>query len=152
MFFKKSVKDHSNLYPPWLKNWLKACIGKSRKMTSKRNRSRNSSVHVGIIVFIFLYSQDSFVVSYYLHSIKVQYNKCIVSSQTRDWTQASCIAGRFFTSWAIRGAQEYWSGYHIPSPEDLPDPGIEPALQADSLPTELWQKSLHNMKFSIISL
>ena len=27
------------------------------------------------------------------------------------------------------------------SPEDLPDPGIEPrspALQADSLPTELW--------------
>ena len=24
------------------------------------------------------------------------------SSQTRDWTQVSCIAGRFFTSWAIR--------------------------------------------------
>ena len=35
---------------------------------------------------------------------------------------------------------EYWSGKHIPSPEDLPDPGIElgsPALQVDSLPTEL---------------
>ena len=37
-------------------------------------------------------------------------------------------------------AQEYWSGWPIPSPADLPDPGIElgsPALQADSLPTEL---------------
>jgi len=32
--------------------------------------------------------------------------------------------------------QEYWSGLPFPSPEDLPDPGIElwsPALQADSL-------------------
>ena len=32
-----------------------------------------------------------------------------VSSQPRDWTQASRIAGRFFTSWATREAQEYWS-------------------------------------------
>ena len=30
-------------------------------------------------------------------------------SQPRDWTQVSHIAGRFFTSWATRGAQEYWS-------------------------------------------
>ena len=39
-----------------------------------------------------------------------------------------------------REAQENWSGWPIPSPVDLPDPGIElgsPALQADSLPTEL---------------
>ena len=27
------------------------------------------------------------------------------SSQPRDWTQVSCIAGGFFTSWATRGAQ-----------------------------------------------
>ena len=35
--------------------------------------------------------------------------------------------------------QEYWSGLPFPSPEDLPDLGIEPgslALQADSLLTE----------------
>ena len=31
-------------------------------------------------------------------------------SQPRDRTQVSCIAGRFFTSWATREAQEYWSG------------------------------------------
>ena len=32
------------------------------------------------------------------------------SSQPRDQTQVSRIAGRFFTSWATREAQEYWSG------------------------------------------
>ena len=33
-----------------------------------------------------------------------------VSSQPRDQTQVFCIAGGFFTSWAAREAQEYWSG------------------------------------------
>ena len=32
------------------------------------------------------------------------------SSQPRDGTQISHIAGAFFTSWAIREAQEYWVG------------------------------------------
>ena len=32
------------------------------------------------------------------------------SSQPRDPTEVSHIAGRFFTSWATREAQEYWSG------------------------------------------
>ena len=35
--------------------------------------------------------------------------------------------------------QEYWSGLPLPSPGDLPDPGIEagsPALQAEALPAE----------------
>ena len=31
-------------------------------------------------------------------------------SQPRDQTQVSCITGGFFTSWATREAQEYWSG------------------------------------------
>ena len=46
----------------------------------------------------------------------------------------------FFTRWATREAQEYWSGLPIPSPGDLPDPGIEPgspALQVDFSPAEL---------------
>ena len=29
------------------------------------------------------------------------------SSQPRDWTQISHTAGKFFTSWATREAQEY---------------------------------------------
>ena len=32
------------------------------------------------------------------------------SSQPRVQTQVSCIAGGFFTSWATKEAQEYWSG------------------------------------------
>ena len=35
--------------------------------------------------------------------------------------------------------QEYWSRLPFPSPEDLPDPGIEPkspALRADALTSE----------------
>ena len=70
------------------------------------------------------------------------------SSQPRDQSQVSRIAGGFFTSWATREAQEYWSGWPIPSLADLPDPGIKPGspeLQADSLPTELSGKSLWEM-------
>ena len=40
--------------------------------------------------------------------------------------------------------QQYWSGLLFPPPGDLPNPGIEPgspALQADSLLTELKGKS-----------
>ena len=61
------------------------------------------------------------------------------SSQPRDQTQFSRIAGRFFTSWATREAQEYGMGSLSLSPPDIPDLGIEPgcpALQVDSLPAE----------------
>ena len=54
--------------------------------------------------------------------------------------------------------QEYWSGLPFPSPADLPNPGIEPgspALQADSLPTELQGKqptiSCTQMTYSLIT-
>ena len=42
--------------------------------------------------------------------------------------------------------KEYWSGLPFPSPGDLPNPGMEPrspALQVDSLPTELLVKTSH---------
>ena len=61
------------------------------------------------------------------------------SSWPRDWTQVSITEGEFFTMWATREVQEYWSGLPIPSPGDLPNLGIEygpPALQVDSLPSE----------------
>ena len=64
-----------------------------------------------------------------------------------DLVTKSCLT--FATPWTIAcqaplsmgfSRQEYWSGLPFSSPEDLPNPGIEPkspALQADSLPTEL---------------
>ena len=42
--------------------------------------------------------------------------------------------------------QEYWNGLPFPSPEDLPDTGIEPGsstLQADSLSSEPPGKPKH---------
>ena len=60
------------------------------------------------------------------------------SFQPRDRTQVSRIAGRFFTSWATREAQEYSSGYPIPSPADLLDPGIEPGGILYQLSYEEW--------------
>ena len=41
------------------------------------------------------------------------------SSQSRNWTRVSYIAGGFFASWATREAL-------FPFPGDLPDPGIKP--------------------------
>ena len=43
--------------------------------------------------------------------------------------------------------QRYWSGLPFPSPEDRPDPGIEPGsptLQADALPSEPFGNKLWN--------
>ena len=83
------------------------------------------------------------------------------SSWPRDWTRVPCIASRFFIFWVTgkiwimdavdpvdpwsRSSLDPWTGSHwsgqpIPSPADLPDPGIElesPAWQGDSLPAEL---------------
>ena len=49
--------------------------------------------------------------------------------------------------------QEYWSGLPFPSPEDLPNPGIEPgspALQADTLTSEPPGKPLPLLKTLVI--
>ena len=80
------------------------------------------------------------------------------SFQPRNWPQASRTVVGFFTSWATSEAQEYWSGWPIPSPVDLPHSGIEvgsPALQADSLPTELLGRATMEMvvsKYSFVHL
>ena len=47
------------------------------------------------------------------------------SFQHRDQTNVSLIAGRLFTSWVTMEAQKYWSGWPIPSPTDVPVPGVK---------------------------
>ena len=87
--------------------------------------------------------------------------KCMVRSvlmAPRLWAIFSCVQSlshvQFFATVPWTGMhqvplsmefsrQEHWSGLLFPSPGDLPNPGIEPgspALQAYSLPTELWGK------------
>ena len=51
--------------------------------------------------------------------------------------------------------QEYWSGVPLYSPEDLPNPGIEPgspALQTDALPSEPLEKPMAESKEELKSL
>ena len=64
-------------------------------------------VHFQISVFIFFFSD--------------------ITEECNCWFiwKFSHMAGGFFTSWATREAQEYWTGYPISSLGDLPYPGIE---------------------------
>jgi len=51
--------------------------------------------------------------------------------------------------------QEYWSGLPVPSPGDLPDPGIKPVFpvwQADSLPLSHLGSPKHKWKINIWNL
>ena len=63
------------------------------------------------------------------------FSPSVVSDSVTPWTVAcqAPLSVEFFR-------QEYWRGLPFPSPGNLPYPGVEsgsPALQADSLPTEL---------------
>ena len=89
------------------------------------------------------------------------------SSQPRDQTQISHIAGGFLTNWAMKEAlceplstwtvacqaplpmefsrQEYWSKLPCPPPGDFPNPRIKPrspTFQVDSLPSESSGKNM----------
>ena len=74
------------------------------------------------------------------------------SSQPRDRTQVSCIAGGFLTSWATREAQEYWSGSVSQSSHSVvsdslwphevhtrpPCPSPTPGVHSNSCPSSRW--------------
>ena len=66
--------------------------------------------------------------------MKSKISHSVVSDSVTPWTTAhqAPLSMEF-------SRQEYWSELPFPSPENLPDPGIEPgspAVQADSLPSE----------------
>ena len=64
---------------------------------------------------------------------------CVSCSVLSDSTTPQTVAHQASLSMGF-SRQEYWSGLPFPSPEDLPDPGIEPwspALQTDDFSFEL---------------
>ena len=70
--------------------------------------------------------------------------ECVLShfSHVRFFVTLWTVARQATLSMGL-SRQEYWSGLPCPPLGDLPDPGIEPrspALQADSLPSELQGK------------
>ena len=68
---------------------------------------------------------------------------CVSRSRARLFVTPWTVACQASLSVGL-SRPEYWSGLPLPSPGDLPDPGIEPrspALQADSGPSEPPRKS-----------
>ena len=75
----------------------------------------------------------------------------------RNWSH-SVVSNSLLTPWTVAyqappsmgfSMQECWSGLSFPSPEDLPNPGIEPrppAMQADTLPSEPPRKPITKCK------
>ena len=62
------------------------------------------------------------------------------SSQLRGWTQVSCIAGRFFTSWATRevhGGSTYWEFHLRKGP-------TSPSTQIHTESNQTCRQSLYN--------
>ena len=74
--------------------------------------------------------------------------KCLCFLKVKVKVKSLSGVPLFVTPWTVAyqvppfmgfSRQECWSGLPFPSPEDLPDPGIEPGsptLQADALPSE----------------
>ena len=60
---------------------------------------------------------------------------CLVAQSCLTLRPHGLQPARLLCPWGF-SRQEYWSGVPFPSPGDLPNPGIEPALQVDSLPAK----------------
>ena len=72
---------------------------------------------------------------------------CPTLCDPMDYSPPGFSVHGIFQVWILH---EYWSGLPLPSPGDLPDPGIEPrshALQADALPSEIPGKPIHTIFF-----
>ena len=87
---------------------------------------------------------------------------CILSSNGGGLVAKLCLT--LATLWTVACQaplsmgffwQEYWSGLPFPSPGDFPNSGIKPwspALQADSLPTELWGKPYRCQRLTLLNV
>ena len=74
--------------------------------------------------------------------MKLSDNPSVVSDSAIPWTVT--LQAPLFMEFS---RQEYWSGLLVPSPGDLPNPGIKansPALQEDSLTYETPGKSIRS--------
>ena len=101
-----------------------------------------------------IHNQNLHFIFITIHNVKVTLHKVKVMSLSRVWL--------FGTPWTVAyqaplsmwfSRWEYWSGLSLPSPGDLPDPGIEagsPALQVASLPSEPPGKQASRWRFQYL--
>ena len=87
----------------------------------------------------------------YFYTLQNGHDNKLPSVTIKGWRSEVKLLSRvrlFETPWTVAyqapqsmefSRQEYWSGLPLPSPGDLPNPGIKPrspALQADALPSD----------------
>ena len=98
------------------------------------------------VIYIYRYRQISIYLSISIYMyiciyLSIYLSTCVCQSLSRARLFATPWTAIHQVPLSMRfSRQGYWSGLPFPSPGDLPNPGIEPgspALQANSLPTEL---------------
>ena len=109
-------------YIPWLQIYLSLYNYIYKIYLFSINIELNITILFNIYLWIHAYS---YLYMYIIHIIKYS-SRSSISPQPRDWTQVSPITGGFSTSLATKKTQEHWDGCLIPSPGNLPDPGIDP--------------------------
>ena len=97
---------HNRLYSPWNFPGQNTGIGSCSLLQGilPTQRSNPGLPHCRWILYQLSHQGSPRILEW------ITYPFSRVSSQPRDRTQVSHIAGRFFTSWATREVQEYWSG------------------------------------------
>ena len=97
-------------------HWVSDAIQLSHLLPSPSPPTLNLSQHQGLFKWVSSLHQVARVLEW----IAISFSRG--SSQPRNRTQVSCIAGRFFTDWAMREALKlyhlkkpkiYWSKFHL---------------------------------------
>ena len=124
-FFYQKVKTHLTIKSPL------CCSNKVQKVnfpsSHQHDKSQSPTMILWFIRHVYLVIQIN-IFSYIFDLHPSSWRKCVSQSVVSDslWP-SNCSPPGFSVK------QEYWSGLPFPSPEDLPDLGIEPgspALQA----------------------
>ena len=130
----------------WELGVLSSCMALQKRLSSS-----SSSTVAGFMMGVCLSPSYMFWCGYFL--VCPVWRSCLCGGGLVD---KSCPT--VATTWTVAcqapfslgfSKQRYWSGLPFPSPGGLPIPGIKaesPALQADSLPTELWGEHLFRGK------
>ena len=121
-----------------------ACKGESQNLPADTSLTQNSLPFKGCIYVAPQFAKPSLLTVSLGHSDR---QPCKVDRRSEEVKSLSRVR-LFVTPWTVAcqaplsmgfSRQEYWSGLPFPSPEDLPNPGTEPAspaFQADALSSE----------------
>ena len=112
-----------------------SCIaGRHFTLWATREDQRKKSHYVMIKEFIHQ-KNKAFIYIYASNIGAPKYTKVLIAQSCPTLWTSRIVARQALLSMELP-RQEYWSGLPLPSPGDLPDPGIEPGSPADALLSE----------------